>query len=340
MNNYEQLIEYIINGEEDKARELFHNIVVSKSRDIYESLIDEQDLEEIGGNQVEELANQVSDDEEGMQEAEEDFDSEESEEDEDGMEQDGEMGDMEHGEEEGNVEDRVMDLEDALDELKAEFDALMAGEEAEEHDHPGIHDVGGPDSEMMGDEDMDEMSGMMEAKDEEEDEEEEDDEEEMSESKMSNKKDMKKDSRKMTEAEWIREYVEKIGEPYKGEFSNGESGNTVGAGGDKPALNSKSIVAGKNDMGGSTANIAKGGANQDPDGKAIEQPKNEYAKKRGELPGANKFKNTPGGDSGKTAYKEKASRSFGKGDSESGKTVGSDGSVPVNKKSEIGGKIR
>ena len=33
------------------------------------------------------------------------------------------------------IEDRVMDLEDALDELKAEFDALMAGEEGEEeHD--------------------------------------------------------------------------------------------------------------------------------------------------------------------------------------------------------------
>ena len=43
MNKYEQLIEHIINDETDKARELFHTIVVEKSRDIYESLIDEQD---------------------------------------------------------------------------------------------------------------------------------------------------------------------------------------------------------------------------------------------------------------------------------------------------------
>jgi len=52
MNKYEQLIEHIINDETDKARELFHTIVVEKSRDIYESLIDEQDLDEVGGNQV------------------------------------------------------------------------------------------------------------------------------------------------------------------------------------------------------------------------------------------------------------------------------------------------
>ena len=45
MNKYEQLIEFIINEQEDKARELFHQIVVEKSRDIYESLIDEEDFE-------------------------------------------------------------------------------------------------------------------------------------------------------------------------------------------------------------------------------------------------------------------------------------------------------
>ena len=82
---YEQLIEYIINDDEAKARELFHQIVVEKSRDIYESLIDEQDLEEVGGNPVGNMVDEISADEEGMQEDEEEFDSEEdSEEDEDG----------------------------------------------------------------------------------------------------------------------------------------------------------------------------------------------------------------------------------------------------------------
>jgi hypothetical protein len=52
MNKYEQLIEHIINDEEGKARALFHEIVVEKSRDIYESLMDEDYTEEdIGGNQ-------------------------------------------------------------------------------------------------------------------------------------------------------------------------------------------------------------------------------------------------------------------------------------------------
>jgi hypothetical protein len=67
---------------------------------------------------------------------------------------------------EGDIEDRVMDLEDALEDLKAEFEQLMAGEEAEEADHPGIHDMGGDDA--MGDMgaepagEMDELQGLME----------------------------------------------------------------------------------------------------------------------------------------------------------------------------------
>ena len=70
MNKYEQLIEHIINDETDKARELFHTIVVEKSRDIYENLIDEQDLAEIGGNEVEDLVDEITIDEQGMTEEE------------------------------------------------------------------------------------------------------------------------------------------------------------------------------------------------------------------------------------------------------------------------------
>ena len=39
---YEQLIDLIINEQEDKARELFHDIVVEKSREIYENIMDEE----------------------------------------------------------------------------------------------------------------------------------------------------------------------------------------------------------------------------------------------------------------------------------------------------------
>jgi len=135
MNKYEQLIEHIINDETDKARELFHNIVVEKSRDIYESLVDESDLAEVGGNQVQGFMDEVQVDEQGISEEEEDeFGAEEADEfGSDDAESDFDNGGEFDGEEQGeaDMEDRVVDLESALDELKAEFDALMAGEEGE-----------------------------------------------------------------------------------------------------------------------------------------------------------------------------------------------------------------
>ena len=47
-SKFEQLIEFVINDEEQKAKELFHDIVVEKSREIYETLMDEaeEELEE------------------------------------------------------------------------------------------------------------------------------------------------------------------------------------------------------------------------------------------------------------------------------------------------------
>ena len=266
MNKYEQLIEHIINDETDKARELFHTIVVEKSRDIYENLIDEQDLDEVGGNQVEDLVDEITIDEQGMTEEEE---SEEGSE-EDAMDAEEMPGEEEQGEAE--IEDRVVDLEDALDELKAEFDALMAGEEHEEEAMPGIH----------GDKDADEMEGMMyqeeqseffEAKDEDEEDAEEVDE----------------------DAEIVREYVEKVADT----GAKSESGKEAGAHG-SANVNKASTVAGKNDMGGSSANIAKGGAEANPDGtspKATVKPK-------GELKGAGSYENVPGAKAGQ-AYAKK-----------------------------------
>ena len=168
-SKFEQLIEYVINDEEAKAKELFHDIVVEKSREIYENLMNEEsDAEEddhaeeaakkvkdeieyddakdkkersdesIGGDASESLmrdvsTNQLEDDvemeEQGMQEDEEsdaEFD--------DKAEEDGEelTHDMEYDHDEGDegdIEDRVIDLEDKLDELMAEFEAIMGGED-------------------------------------------------------------------------------------------------------------------------------------------------------------------------------------------------------------------
>jgi hypothetical protein len=261
MNKYEQLIEHIINDETDKARALFHNIVVEKSRDIYESLIDETDLDEVGGNHVQGLVDEITIDEQGISEEEEEegsFDQEEAGEDEFGAE--------EHGEAE--IEDRVVDLEAALDELKAEFDALMADEENETEHHDGMED---PDfsGEEHGEEDQSEF---YEATDE-------DDEEALDES-------------------IVREYVEKVGDT--GQRSpSGKMSGTGSHSENQGERNTKSAVAGKNDMGGSSANIARGGANQNPNGTTPHPT----AKPKGELIG--KVLNTPGAAAGKTAFKSK-----------------------------------
>ena len=39
---FEKLIDLIINENEEQARELFHDIVVDKSREIYESIMEEE----------------------------------------------------------------------------------------------------------------------------------------------------------------------------------------------------------------------------------------------------------------------------------------------------------
>ena len=150
-NKFEQLLELLVNEENDKAQELFHEIVVEKSRDIYEGLIDsdtavdeakekstdedkvdeakeestdeeaneaveieEESIEEIGGDATDDLITDISADEKG----------------------DAETGDVdaEAGDEAEGTEERVADLEDALDELKAEFEKMMNGDAEEEGD--------------------------------------------------------------------------------------------------------------------------------------------------------------------------------------------------------------
>ena len=257
-NKYEQLVEFIINDETDKARELFHQIVVEKSRDIYENLVSEEDLDEVGGNQVEDMVQDVQMDEEGISEEEEGEDDMSM--DADAMDAD-EMSGEEH--EEAEIEDRVVDLESALDELKAEFDALMAGEEHEEHEMPGIH----------GDEGAEEQSEFFES-----DEEVAEESEEVEESE---------------EKEVVKEYVEKVADT----GAKSESGKEAGAHG-SANVNKTTPVAGKNDMGGSSSNIATGKANPSPDGTS---PK-ATAKTKGELIG--KVLNTPGADAGKAFAKK------------------------------------
>ena len=228
-NKFEQLIEHIINDETEKANELFHAVVVEKSREIYNELVaeDMEDMEEAGMSMdpTDELMGSIAADEEGM-------DHENSEED-DGMGGEHDFGDEEGEEGEGDIEDRVVDLEDALDDLKAEFERLMH-DEAGEEEHSDMPEEG-----------------------------------------------------------VMREYVEKVATPGNTE------GQGVGAGSIGGSTNSKSTVAGKNDMGGSAKNIAQGSATTDPDGKQYSKPSNAYSKGEGKLPGAGSYENVPGGNAGK-----------------------------------------
>ena len=160
MNKFEQLVEYVINDDAEKARELFHEIVVEKSRTIYENMMDEEELDEAkdeeldeSEEELDEAADEDLDESLGGDQADDLIDDVETEE--QGMSMEGEeieIGAEEEGSEEG-LEDRVVDLEDKLDELMAEFEALMGDEAGEDH-------VDGEDLADMSADDMgDDMSG-------------------------------------------------------------------------------------------------------------------------------------------------------------------------------------
>lgn len=143
MNKFEQLIEYVINDDEAKAKELFHEIVVEKSRGIWENLMTEEAEEELdeakeeeeeegeeeldemamGGDASDDLIDDVEMEEEGMtMEDDAEFDDEAEEEGEDVTK------DLEAEHDDADLEDRVVDLEDKLDELMAEFEGMMGGD--------------------------------------------------------------------------------------------------------------------------------------------------------------------------------------------------------------------
>lgn len=282
---FEQLLDLLINEENEKANELFHEIVVEKSRTIYENLIAEEDddkdekakkdekadesvEENFGGESVIEIGGDATDDLIGDVEFGDETGDEGGEEDDMAFGGGDEMGG------EGDVEDRVQDLEDALEELKAEFEALMGAEEGEGH-----HDGEEADAEF-GDEEGEEETG---------DEEEEGEEE-----------------------SFIREYTEKVG---------GATYDKYAKGGDN-GQNTKSIVAGKNDMGGTAFKL---GANEGQGGGEAGAPGGQL-KGNGVLKGAPKEdnagnQNVPGGMNSKQFFK-KDSKGHGAEKKGSGESAG------------------
>jgi hypothetical protein len=152
---FEAMLEALINEDHEAAKDIFHNIVVAKSREIYENLLAEESEEE----EFEEAFGDEEDDSDDEEDETDDFGSDDEgddafgaddEEGDDEFGSDDEEGDDEFGmddeESDGDLEDRVLDLEDALDELKSEFEQLLAGEE----DEPEHDDMFGGEDDMMG----------------------------------------------------------------------------------------------------------------------------------------------------------------------------------------------
>jgi hypothetical protein len=188
MNKFERLIEYILNEQEQKARELFHEIVVERSRNIYEDLMAS---EEIGGSPVDSMVDEIEADEQGMDSDMNDMSDDM--EDMDAVEADADSGDA-------DMEDRVMELEDALDELKAEFDKIMS-QDSDEEDK----------------EDEDQEADMDDMEDLDADAEEADDSEEVKAMET-----MHDDQDADAELAELREYIEKVAQP-KGEDHKAKS---------------------------------------------------------------------------------------------------------------------
>ena len=276
-SKFEQLIEYVINDDNEKARELFHNIVVEKSREIYENLMQEEedieeDMDDTSGSATEDVMREVETNENGMNEGDDDedadFDDEAEEDGEDltkDIEQDGdEEGDDDFGDEMGgeeDLEDRVVDLEDKLDELMAEFEELMGDQEG--------GDMG---DELGGDEfDMEPVDGEVGGDAYADDDTSEFEDDDMGMGMMENVS------------------LEKVAPAKMGDNgANTRSPTTFNSG-----------AAGM--QGKPVRNVA---AESNPDGTSAYRAPSSYADKgRGDLPGAGKFKNVPakGGANSKLA---------------------------------------
>jgi hypothetical protein len=221
----EQMLEHLVNEDNEKAEELFHEYVVAKSREIYENLIQEEMDED---EEVDEATDEEVDEDSNDEEVDESAEAEDEEVDEvfdevaiEADDEGDDMADMMGGDEsddleaelggdddedegEKSEEELFQDLDDIVSELEAKFDELKG----EEGDEEGEDDMG----------DMDD----------------EEPEEESFEDELAT----------------VREYVEKV--------AGGHGAETKGSA--ESADQKKSVVDNmKNDMGGTTANIAKGG---------------------------------------------------------------------------------
>ena len=133
----EQMLERLVNDDQAKAEELFHEYVVAKSREIYENLIEA----EMADDEEEEEVDEAAEDEEAEEEKVDEEFEEIAYEGDDEMppmggdptdDLEGEMGPEEDGDlADESEEELFQDLDSIVDELQARFDALGGGDEAD-----------------------------------------------------------------------------------------------------------------------------------------------------------------------------------------------------------------
>lgn len=234
----EQMLEHLVNDDTKKAEELFHEYVVTKSREIYENLIEEEmEDEDVKEDSKDEEVDEASKDDNAEEDKVDEATDEEVDEstDEDEVKEDSKDEAVEEEFEEVAIE--ADDEADAMggdetDDLEAEIDADAEGDEGDKDPEELFQDLDSIVDELQAK--FDDMKGG-----------EEDAGDEMGDEMDDEMKDSIEEptiAPEVDELATMREYVEKVA---------GGAGKETGA-------DAKSPVAGKNDMGGSAANIAKG----------------------------------------------------------------------------------
>ena len=236
----EQMLEHLVNNEQEKAEELFHEYVVAKSREIYETLIESEveddDVEEADEKDEEDAVEEADEKEEEEEVSEELSDDDFVEADDDDMmdvdgtdDLEGQLGEpMDDKEPMDDSEEEIFqDLEAIIDELQSKFDELK-GEESDEEPTDGEEEpTDGEEMPFGGEEE--EVEDSFDA-----------------------------------ELATVREYVERI--------NGGHGAEKKGAA--ESADNTQSVVDNmENNMGGTTANILSD--KTDEKGRTADKPKEE-----------------------------------------------------------------
>ena len=223
---FEQLLDYLVNEEHDKANELFHEIVVEKSREIYESLLAEE-ADEDEEQQDESVESEEEQQDEGFMPDEEfeEADDDQSDSEPDDSE-DGPMVPQDQGDDlefdTSSSDDVQQQLADIVGELQAVLDQ-MDGEDQGPDEFDSDETSLPVDGEEGDDEDL--QMGVYEGK------------------------------KRMT-----REYVEKVGSDWEKGSTQKSQGQYAGAGtGDKesaPVEGKSPIASGKNKPGPANVNAS------------------------------------------------------------------------------------